>query len=315
MVFGTVSISQTSHSGLTSPGNCEPRLPAAHFLVKKDGPNKGKWFYTCQEPKESGCGFFLWDDNAVAREMRAVIDNTNSEPDNLRTAADASRDARATVASPPSNKWIHNLGKPKDDEFGDWPLSEEEETQAIQTTSRSIPGAYPTTPRKAAKTDLFLTPGSKRKLGNDYLPTPSTTSRGDDVFSTPSTARNARWDGKAPFALRSPSVTPTPSRYRAASTVPESSHDHDITDEVMALLKDQSIDDDTSASLRALLNRHAARVSGIVKGRDITRVALKAKDGKIAELMQKVNTLEREREMDRAVVRELRAESRGGGGT
>lgn len=40
-------------------GECTPRKPALCLTVKKDSPNKGKRFYTCQEnPKK--CDFFLW---------------------------------------------------------------------------------------------------------------------------------------------------------------------------------------------------------------------------------------------------------------
>lgn len=40
-------------------GECKPRKPALCLTVKKDSPNKGKRFYTCQDnPKK--CDFFLW---------------------------------------------------------------------------------------------------------------------------------------------------------------------------------------------------------------------------------------------------------------
>jgi hypothetical protein len=312
-----VSQFKTSLSDLTFTGNCEPRLPAAHFLVKKEGPNKGKWFYTCQESKEEGCGFFLWDDSAVGREMRAVINNTNSEMDQPRTTAEASRDKRTVEGhNAASNKWIQDLGKANKDEFGEWPLSGEEEKEIVHAASHSIPGAYPETPRKAIKTPQFLTPGSKRKVGDGYLPTPSTISHGDDVFGSPSTSRRkgGMFNGTEPLGLRSPSITPTPNRFRDASATSESSQqNYDITDEVIDLLKDQHIAEETAASLRTLLNRHALKISGIAKGRDITRVALKSKDGKIAELQQKVTALEAAREMDRAVIRQLRGETTGRG--
>lgn len=77
----------------------------------------------------------------------------------------------------------------------------------------------------------------------------------------------------------------------------------------MSLLKDSYLDDETTASLRALLSKHAARVAGLAKGRDITRVALRAKEGRIAELVHRVSVLEGEREMDRVLGR-----GRGGGG-
>ena len=76
----------------------------------------------------------------------------------------------------------------------------------------------------------------------------------------------------------------------------------------MDLLKDQHIDDNTSSSLQELLSKHAMRISGIVKGRDITRVALKAKDAKIAELQQKIIAIETEREMDKTIIRHFKSD-------
>jgi len=73
-------------------------------------------------------------------------------------------------------------------------------------------------------------------------------------------------------------------------------------------LKDQHIDEETTSNLRTLLNKHALKISGIAKGRDITRVALKAKDAKIAELQQKITSLESEREMDKTVIRHFKAD-------
>ncbi|ODH13253.1 hypothetical protein ACO22_07444 [Paracoccidioides brasiliensis] len=55
--------------------NCEPRRPADHFETKNGGRNHGRWFYTCSKPQGKRCNFFLWDDEAVAREgnMMSVL--------------------------------------------------------------------------------------------------------------------------------------------------------------------------------------------------------------------------------------------------
>ena len=295
-------------------GNCDPRLPAPRFQVKKEGPNKGKWFYTCQLPKDEGCGFFLWDEKAVGREMGAIINNKRSEPEHLlRTPADASRDQRTIEGhNAASNKWIQDLGKAKEDEFGDWPLSEEEDKKVVQVAPRALPGAYPETPRKATETIQLLTPASKRKREEGYLPTPATTNREDDVFGSLSVNRlkGGMWDGNEPFGVGSPATTPTPGRYRDASVAGDSQssvvNDYDITEEVIDMLRYQHIDEETMSSLQTLLNKHALKISGIAKGRDITRLALKAKDSKIAQLQQKVNSLEAERELDKILIKQLK---------
>lgn len=242
--------------------------------------------------------------------MGAVINNRRSEADQLRTPADASRDKRTIGGhNAASNTWIQDLGKSKeDDDFGECPLSMEER-KVVQVAARSMPGTYPETPRKSINTDQFLTPGSKRKR-EEYLPTPVTTTREDDVFGSPSTTRlkGGMWDGNEPIGIGSPSTTPAPGRFRDASAAGDSQgsgiNGYDITEEVVELLQGQLIDAETMSTLRTLLNKHALKISGIAKGRDITRLALKSKDAKIAELQQKVNALETEREMDKSLIKQ-----------
>lgn len=243
--------------------------------------------------------------------MGVVINNTRSEPDHLRTPADASRDKRTIEGhNAASNKWIRDLGRSKRDDFGEWTSSEEEDRKETKAATPSIPGAYPETPRKAIKTGELLTPGSKRQRDNEYLPTPVTNPKEDDVFITSSVTRlkGGMWDGNEPFSMGSPSITPTPSRFRDASVSGESqssgTNEYDITKEVMELLKDQHIGHETTSSLQTLLNKHALKISGIAKGRDITRMALKLKDAKIAELHQRINALETEREMDKSLIKQ-----------
>jgi hypothetical protein len=254
--------------------------------------------------------------------MRAVINNTRSEPDPSEAPADASADKGASNKSQDLSK---EAGDEEGDEFGDWPLTKEDEEKVAQVAGCNIPVPYPETPRKAVKTDHFSTPGSKRKREEDYLPTPLTGSKGD-IFGAPSTAKlnGGMWDGNESVGLRSPAPTPTPSRstdlglHEARGE--SNPHGYDITEEVMKLLKDKQIDEDTISNLRQLLNRHALRISGIAKGRDITRISLKAKDAKIAELKQKISSLEAEREMDKTVIRHFKSDmaqslgSRGGRG-
>ncbi|KAK0103280.1 hypothetical protein ONS95_005315 [Cadophora gregata] len=294
--------------------NCNPRLPAANFQVKKEGPNTGRWFYTCQQPKESGCGFFLWKDDAVGREMTAVIANSRSEPG----AAGASKTTGPRPGAGDKSTEDDN------DEFGDWSLSPEEERKLEQSITRAESGSpSPETPRKATKTTQFSTPNSKRKFDESVLPTPSTGGRtltgfdsgrrDEDVFTTPATISKGTWDGRQAFGLRSPSGTPTPARYRESTVASDvhsqpSQNGYDITDEVLELLKDQHIDDETTTSLKQLLSKHAMKISGIAKGRDITRVALKAKETKIAELQQKISALEAQRELDRTVIRHFKSD-------
>ncbi|TGO12772.1 hypothetical protein BTUL_0082g00160 [Botrytis tulipae] len=330
-------------NGLFSDGNwqcnCNPRLPAVRFQVKKEGANKGRWFYTCQEPKDSSCGFFLWEDKAKGREMGAVLNNTRTEPHTpeSRSPVTPSKDKRTLEGHAiASNKWLEDIRKKEDDEFGAWPLTREDEEKVVKTVKRTDPGSFPETPRKGKMDGKTATPGSKRKRGEgesngaNMYPTPTTKgTRDEDIFGTPSTSRKringGMWDGNERSVLFSPAETPSPMRFKDATIGPppkfmaspsksstgDSPQNYDMTEEIMNLLKDQHIDDEVSAQLRQMLARHALKISGIVKGRDITRVALKTKDTKIAELQQKITQLEYKHDMDEAIIKRLRAQNAG----
>jgi hypothetical protein len=81
-----------------------------------------------------------------------------------------------------------------------------------------------------------------------------------------------------------------------------------MTNEVLAALSDTRVPEDTLATLRGTLSKHDLKFQGVVKGRDISRLALKAKDAKIMELQARIASLEAERELDRGVIRSLRWE-------
>jgi hypothetical protein len=237
------------------------------------------------------------------------MNNSRTEPDRTPTQYTKKPDA------PPSRNRTKDLGNSDEDEFGEFPLS----AQDVEEVSHQVYGREPSatplpeTPRKAIKTEYAITPGSKRKREEDVLPTPSTRGlRDEDVFAS-GRLQGHTWDGNERSGLRSPSATPTPSRFmnalQDAKSQPEKSKQgYDISEEVMGLLKDQHIDNDTSSALQSLLSKHAMKFSGIAKGRDITRVALKAKDVKIAELQQKITALETEREMDKTIIRTFKSD-------
>ncbi|KAH7341007.1 DNA topoisomerase [Rhizoctonia solani] len=44
---------------------CNCKLTAVQRTVHKEGPNKGKSFWTCPNSEKARCGFFEWDDNAA----------------------------------------------------------------------------------------------------------------------------------------------------------------------------------------------------------------------------------------------------------
>jgi hypothetical protein len=238
--------------------------------------------------------------------MRSVINNRRSEPDVSKLEADDSR------YDGPNTKWIRNATKREEGELGDWPVTQED-GKKVALAVEPVPPSYPETPRKAAKISPYMTPGSKRKREEDYLLTPDTNNKVDSLNAPSATRRSGgRSDGNEPFVLRNATRTPTTSSFHDALSSEaqgDNTYQHyDTTEEVMELLKDQHIDEDTASELRQLLNKQALRVSGIAKGRDITRVALKTKDAKIAELQQKITALETERDMDKTVIRHLKSD-------
>jgi hypothetical protein len=60
-------------------GNCQERQEAKHLQVQKRNRNRGRWFYTCPT-RRGGCDFFLWEDDAKARETMTPIVSPPQEP-------------------------------------------------------------------------------------------------------------------------------------------------------------------------------------------------------------------------------------------
>ncbi|PBP26201.1 hypothetical protein BUE80_DR002804 [Diplocarpon rosae] len=253
--------------------------------------------------------------------MRVLLGNSRSEVERPATPASVSKENAPLKAEHDDD----------DEDFGDWSFSPEDEGYLARRRAQTGLGSPSLhTPCKAIKTTEFATPRSKRKLDEHMLPTPSTGGRtlasydtgrkDEDIFTTPSSRLNTRiWDADERSKLLSPSATPTPARHREQIAVSESqefqgtrmAQNYDISDEVLELLKDQHINDGTAANLKALLSKHAMKICGIAKGRDITRVSLRAKDRKIAELQQKISALEAQRELDRTVIRHFKSDMTG----
>lgn len=220
---------------------------------------------------------------AKGREKGVVINNSRSEIETDSTRGGNVKGDKRTVEGhmKASNEWMADLG-------GDM--------------------REPETPRKAVKTSGFATPGtgSTKAWERNALPTPDT--KGEAFFTPASRNKGGMWDGNET------ATTPTPVRSRdlaGASTSPGSVstplNNYDISEEALELLKDQDIDEEIKGELKQMLSRNALRISGIVKGRDIARVALKVKDTKIAELRQRIEGLEMEREMDKTLIRQLKS--------
>lgn len=337
--------------------DCDPRLPAEHFKVKKEGKNQGRWFYTCQKQEPRRCGFFLWDEDAKPREEAAVLNNSRSEPamqdgwDAGRSrqqgqerqqpgkglfAGGRSRAARVvddeeteSESSPPpdyatiapassaSKRPAEEAELHDDDDFG-WALGEQADALESNAGAASLQ-----TPQKAQKTGVYATPATtaKRKLPwleqQPITPVDSKTQVGEDYFQTPSkppASGIANGDQPetphAPLTISNANRTPSPpARHRNALSNPADSASS-LTAEVLACINASSVKlpPDVISNLRGIVSKHDLKAQGIVKGRDISRLAIKAKDAKIAELQARIASLEAEREVERGVQRMRRWE-------
>jgi hypothetical protein len=256
--------------------------------------------------------------------MRAVINSCSEPAAALEPVNDGKPADRRTVEGhiEASNKWIADLVKKEEEDFGEWPLSVRDEISlAGATEETALPqprNPNPETPRKVIKADMFGTPGSKRKRDEaEAWPTPSTGwIQPDDVFTRPSITKlkGSMWEGNERSGLMSPSVTPTPARFRDVNQPLETAEsisdlkDYDITKEVMEILKEQSLDDEMITKVRQILNKYALKTHGVARGRDITRMALKTKESKIAELEQRIVELQNERELDKVIIKHFKSD-------
>lgn len=207
-----------------------------------------------------------------------------------------------------------------DEEFYDWPASDEEELgraadelSSDHSSTQKGPASVPVTPRKALKPEMLSTPSKRNhdeafnaEAGPTY-PTPiSARPTDDDIFTTPATGPRT---GKSPFASVRPepdlaAETPTPIRYKDIPV----GHDSELASEILTTLGTYAISlpSDAREAVKAICDRHVMHAKGIMKGRDVSRAMVRAKEERIAELQQTIGGLKGERETDRAVIRHLK---------
>ncbi|RMZ87451.1 hypothetical protein DV736_g5322, partial [Chaetothyriales sp. CBS 134916] len=288
--------------------DCDPRLPADKFQTKNGGKNHGRWFYTCQQPQHKRCPFFLWADGAKLREEGAVLSNWRTESvvpsaapaqapqtpkktkqqtllqppitpqsrPKLMARLGATTGPRTTDASPskpPTN--LHTDSRESMDEF-DWSSGNDEDM--------------------ASALDMFETPRKPWTSGDGN-------GNGDDgdgdVFTTPATTSSRL----TVHGLLSP-----PTAGRPVAAVGPSASTETLTLQALSLLAPHNLPTATISSLTELLSSYELQTAGIAKGRDLTRLALQQKDGKITELQSCVQGLEQERAMLKNVISLLKSD-------
>ena len=296
--------------------------------------------YTCQKGQPKRCDFFLWDDEAKSREAAAVLNNSRTEP--IISPQTPSKPSPYTLLTPQTSSRLRDgslepisPGTPSkiscktpsssahgpeaeaattqgsdsaEEEFYDWPASDNDELSKFADTVSSVHSMPPPqTPRKAIKADLLSTPGKRRyddmavDIGDALkvaLQTPATGRDGNDILTTPT---------KGLFAsgtLPSPAETPTPIRYK---DIPPT-QDSELASEVLGALQSHhaSITMEARETLSGICNKHVLYTRGIMKGRDVSRAMVKDKDKRIMEMQKEIEGLKAERETNRSVIRHLR---------
>jgi hypothetical protein len=376
--------------------------------TKKDGPTKGKMFWTCQKNRPAQCGFFLWEEHAKTREAAALLTSTGTEPpftpatprtnpyapkpfrgmDSLPRGASSSseeednlgpetptRTNRATSrastrisrsinhngsVSPPPSQRMDSRGSER--RRGRSPATSVITSPTILTTPsvgaqsrKQVAFASPiSTPSAKRKRDVFenddddyafddLDSDTERQLVNlaaqsdEQNQTQSQTQSGAS-FETPRAQRTHDMAGGLPTPVSrnplllvseqreakrqkenstqssatvgrstitseiEPPGTPTPSR---AGEAPSSSpsgralEDQDLTSEVMGLLEGSKLESSVRIAVRRALEKHAMRITGVIRGRDMARSVLKSRDARIAELQDRLVQLQTQKATNR----------------
>lgn len=204
-----------------------------------------------------------------------------------------------------------------DEEFYDWPSSDDEELSKAVSQIPIASMAPPETPRKALKPSVFSTPGKRNHDEMAHNPshpntswtTPASTKtlQSDDVFSTPTTIPRPANLFTPTHLPPSPGETPTTLR---STPIHHPIVDSDIAADILQLLHNAhvTVPADLVDGIRAIGHRHSMHVRGVFKGRDISRALVARKNEVIAELQGSIAALRAEKETYRDVVRYLRQE-------
>ncbi|KAL2144775.1 hypothetical protein VTI28DRAFT_8537 [Corynascus sepedonium] len=191
---------------------CEPALHAAFLQVKKEGNNKGRWFYTCQKPRGEQCGFFMWENVAKAREQSA---RNEASVFNRPPPAQQHGAGIATSTSSSGKNGLRNTG------------DNEQHARRAETPPRAAGGetasSAATNPAESSQWDVastmtgggplyspassvFFTPGPRQRIFRG-IPRAGATSWSSDDDSDGSSAEHTRYTGGM--------TTPTPKRKRS----------------------------------------------------------------------------------------------------
>ncbi|RJE18419.1 hypothetical protein PHISCL_09238 [Aspergillus sclerotialis] len=319
--------------------NCPGRPPAVKFQTKNHGINHGRWckvltssrentqtnrtVYTCQQPQYKRCDFFLWSSDAEAREKLVVLANSRSELDTFsKTPTKRARHENGLPTPVTDRKpdspaaWKFQTQTPSksanakarmmaedsgDTDSYDWDDSLDDDLELFMDRPRQ-PDFGQDLPRKAPRTPTRTSPRKRKILGFGFKGGDSTSH--DSGVLTPQHSQTT--DRIPPSA--EVSMTPTPSRYTNALSADSGSEISAFAGQALKLLEGHNVMLPRKAQneLVSFLNTHDLKTKGIIRGRDISRIALRKKDEQIMRLNNRVQSLESQKELDRAMINGLR---------
>ncbi|KAL4941141.1 hypothetical protein BDV06DRAFT_195175, partial [Aspergillus oleicola] len=279
--------------------------------------------YTCQKDHQQRCKFFLWASDAEAREKLALISNSRTDahgsPSPSNTSTPQTPSSKTASAQQSSNTGIGLLTPQtgQRDRFGqksssagrsasararmmaedtdefEWDDSMEDEIEKVFESSQPLrQPEFGLPARKTPRTENTTSPG-KRKRSVDDIEGDEGQKGGRDVLA-PMTPGGPG---------TTPTLTPTPARYKNAVAESPLASSSDLAVQVSRILEGHGVDVPAAAreELKELFSRHEMKTKGILRGRDILRAALQKKDEQIARLNERVAILESQNELGRTV--------------
>lgn len=260
------------------------------------------------------------------REQATILANSRSEPDPLlltptKTTPRGSINGLLTpqterrfvdrpqrnFISPPKTAKARMITETSDD-FG-WNDDSDDNDELIKALASknenfiSQPNFHPESPSKTPRTSAVTSPG-KRKLSET---TDRASSFGESVLATPFSSRSTRSDMFPPSSAEL-CMTPTPSKYNDVLSADSKFDTSELAKSLLDILDKHSVvlPNKAQDEVVSLLNRHDLKTQGIIRGRDMTRLALDKKNAEIKKLQDRISNLEAQRELDRSLIETMK---------
>ncbi|KAL9056148.1 MAG: hypothetical protein Q9162_003109 [Coniocarpon cinnabarinum] len=305
---------------------CRPPLPAEHFRVKKEGKNKGRWFWTCQRDSEERCGFFLWGEEAE-RQMKGLLMVEGQAGNDVGRAGGAGGAVVSAGVDAPAGAGA-GAGVRREEEAprinGETTQKKPRKRKLPWKTDNDVSKSKSSAAQKQSIYDASTTDESFNMSEDEEVALSQATATAGRLKNSPETPRKAqkttavqtpssktsmnanfetplKKSANGTNGLITPGTTPhqdkslqrtepeTPTPLRVRDAVSES-----LTSRTMQLLRDHAVAMSPAAEreLRSLLDSESRKAEGIRKGRDAAREAVTKRDERIARLVGRVRELE-----------------------